>query len=216
MANLNKILFRLLFITISILWLKCIWDILHAYEIWDDASFPLWFNILFIGAGLAIIPFALWCTTKLHLTSETRKLDYLLWASIPLVLLCVCPVCYRGNILQSGYEISTYLRRLLLVAPVILGILYFGLKKKSLAITLLLVIGFISLIPNDGCNNQFNYWYVKRIGLSPLMYVPVVMNILLLTAAYFGKNKRLMTALAFLVCIGCLIISFGHRLKVLW
>ena len=212
----NKILFKLLFFTISILWLKCIWDILHAYEIWNDAAFPMWFNVLFIGAGLAIIPFALWCTSKLSTIKETNGWDYALWASIPIALICVCPVCYRGHILKSGYEISTYIRWMLFISPFIIGWIYFGLKKKSLATMLLLIIGFAALIPNDGCNNQFNYWYVKRIGLSPLMYVPVVMNILLVTTAYFGKNKKLLTFLVFSVCIGCLIISFGHRLKVLW
>ncbi|PCJ66300.1 MAG: hypothetical protein COA58_05865 [Bacteroidetes bacterium] len=218
MKHLNQNLFKSLFTLISILWLKCIWDILHAYEVWSDAAFPFWFNFLFIGAGLAILPFAWWSTKELTENSKRSVdiWDHLLWLAIPLALICVSPVCYRGNIFCANHTIGTYIRLTLLIAPFILSWLYLRKNKKSLAITLLLIIGFLALIPNDGCNNQFNYWYVQRIGFSPLTYVPVVVNILLLTTSYFGKHKKLLTVLAFGVCIGCLIISFGHRLKVLW
>ncbi len=217
MRMLNIGLFRLLFSLIIALWFKCIWDITHAYEVWPNTTFPDWFNILFIGASVVVTIASFWLTSKLErIETQTGSLDYLLWILIPVSLLCVLPVCYRGSIFYSRYEISTFLRWILLVSPVFIGGIFFLTKYKSQAVTLLLVLGFIALIPNDGCKNQFNYWYVKYIGYSPLMYVPVVANILFAVSAYFGKNKRLLVILSLGVCVGCLIIRFGHRFKILW
>ena len=210
------ILYRTLFVIIALLWLKCLWDIGHAHEVFRNAQFPIWFNILFFTAGTAIIPLYWWCTSNLKTPTVNFHLkDFWLWLSIPLALICVSPVCYKGIILIAAYPVSTALRWMLLVAPILLSFLYYKKYAKG-AIVSLLIIGFIGLIPNDGCNNQFNYWYVKRIGFSPLTYVPVVLNILFVTASYFGKNKNILLLFAFAVCIGSLIISFGHRLDILW
>ena len=209
-------LYRILFLTVSLLWFKCLWDIAHAHEVFRNAAFPGWFNVLFFLAGIATIPLYGCCTTNIKTPiPQWSTKDFWLWLSVPLALICVSPVCYKGIILIAAYPISTVLRWMLLIVPLALSVLYYK-KQYSKSILLLLIVGFIALLPNDACNNQFNYWYVKRIGYSPLTYVPVVMNILFVTASYLGKNKNVLLLLSLGVCIGSLIISFGHRLDILW
>jgi hypothetical protein len=211
-----QLLHRILFGLIVLLWLKCLWDIAHAHEVFQNARFPLWFTILFFTAGIAIAPLFWWCTTNLKTQQKPFSTKNIwLWLSIPIALVCVSPVCYHDMILIACYPISNIQRWMLLLAPIILGFIYFKDNQK-LAITILLIIGILALFPNDGCNNQFNYWYVKRIGFSPLTYVPVVLNILFVSSAYFGKNKNILILLSVGVSIGSLIISFGHRFHLLW
>jgi len=211
-------LFRAISILILILWSKCIYDLSNAHTVWKDAWFPAWFNILFIVAWLAVFPLLFWCNKSLEIRQLNQHDAHLnfAWALIPISVFCVSPVCYKGFLLITGTTIGTIIRLSLILIPILCWIYKVRNPKSSIPLLIMLILALFALIPNDQCFNQFNYWYVRKIGMSPLTYLPIVINILLLSAAYMNKNRKALLMLMTLVSIGCLVISFGHRLKILW
>ena len=94
--------------------------------------------------------------------------------------------------------------------------IYIFSRMKTTAVVGLLVMAVLTLIPNDNCYNPFNYWWIEKIGASPLMYAPNLYATLFVTSALHGIRPKSAALLTLGICIGSLILGIGHRLGIIW
>ncbi len=219
MKKLNLYLLSSAFTIANALWIKCLVDIYNYSEIRPSFSFPRFFNVLFVIGALGALVLSIVYLKHIYrqdkITPISGKWAYIFWLAIPISVICVSPVCYRGNIFIAAYPTSAAIRIGLLVLPVIAAMLYYN-NKKELAIFLLLVMSFVLLIPNDKCRNPFNYWWIQKVGASPLTYLPTMFVTLFAIGGLYGKNKYLTTLIIYAMCAGALFLAIGHRIRLLW
>ncbi|MDT7833307.1 hypothetical protein RQM59_13010 [Flavobacteriaceae bacterium S356] len=219
MKKLNLNLLTIAFVIANLLWIKSLIDIYNYSDIRPSFSFPTFFNILFFaGAGITILlsgMYLKWIFKQKLITPISGKWVLIFWLAIPLSVICVSPVCYSGNIFIAAYPASAVIRISLLVLPIIAAMLYYNNKKEA-AIFLLLMMSLLLLIPNDKCRNPFNYWWIQKVGASPLTYLPTMFVILFSIGGLYGKNKYLTTVIIYGLCAGALFLAMGHRIKLLW
>ncbi len=220
MQKINRRLLLFGFIIGNILWLKTLYDISQYHTVNPRFSFPPIFNILFVVGALLNIALSAYVLKGIwnadtELQPRRDVWTYIFLLAIPLTVLCVSPVCYIGNIFIAPYLSSAIIRIALLIVPFIAFFLYLRGKKEA-GIFILLVSSLLLLFPNDECFNPFNYWWIRKVGASPLTYLPVMYAILFAVAGLYGKNKYLITFILFGLCVGSLAISLGHRMRFLW
>lgn len=219
MKKLNLKLLVVAFVIANLLWIKALIDIHNYSTIRPSFSFPSFFNVLFfLGAAGAIILSAVYIKGLLKqkdLVPISGKWAFIFWLAIPVSVVCISPVCYRENIFIAAYPVSAAIRIGLLVLPVVAAMLYYN-NKKEFAIFMLLVMSFLLLIPNDKCRNPFNYWWIQKVGASPLTYLPTMFVTLFAIAGLYGKNKYLTTLIIYGMCAGALFLAIGHRIRLLW
>ncbi len=78
------------------------------------------------------------------------------------------------------------------------------------------VLGFVLVVPNDACHNPFNYWWLRTIGASPLMFVPNMYAALFCVAALRGVRPRLNTIGLAAICLSTAMLGLGHMSRVIW
>jgi hypothetical protein len=100
-------------------------------------------------------------------------------------------------------------------ATTVLAVLYIR-GRIEFAERGLVLVGFALLVPNDSCGNPFNWWWNKRLGGSPLMFVPVVVAILLGQAALAGVRPRTHVVAMALLCVFVTLLGLGHMTRVIW
>jgi hypothetical protein len=220
LQKINRRLLLIGFIIGNTLWLKTLYDISQFHTVAPRFSFPAIFNVLFVIGALLNIALSTYVLKGIwnadsELQPRSDGWTYVFLLAIPLTVLCVSPVCYVGNILIAPYLASAIIRIALLIVPFIVLFLYLR-GKKEVGIFILLVSSLLLLFPNDECNNPFNYWWISKIGASPLTYLPTMYAILFAVTGLYGKNKYLITFILFGLCVGSLAISLGHRLRFLW
>lgn len=219
MKKLNLYLLSSAFTIANALWIKCLVDIYNYSEIRPSFSFPRFFNVLFVIGALGALVLSIVYLKHIYRQDKiapiSGKWAYIFWLAIPISVICVSPVCYRGNIFIAAYPTSAAIRIGLLVLPLIAAMLYYN-NKKELAIFLLLVMSFALLIPNDKCRNPFNYWWIQKVGASPLTYLPTMFVTLFAIGGLYGKNKYLTTLIIYAMCAGALFLAIGHRIRLLW
>lgn len=220
LQKINKQILLIGFIIGNILWIKTLFDISNFSSVRPNFHFPVFFIPLFVFGAVVNLSLSAYClksmfNTKMELTPGRNIWTNLIWISIPLSVICVSPVCYRGTIFIAPYLTSTIIRIGLLAVPFIAFLFYF-MNKKETGIFILLCSGILLLIPNDKCYNPFNYWWIDKIGSSPLTYLPTMFVILFGITGLYGENQKLIVTILFGLCIGALFISFGHRIGFLW
>ncbi len=220
LQKVNKRLLILGFIIGNILWIKSLFDISNFSSVRPNFHFPVFFIPLFVFGALVNLSLSAYCLrdlfkTKIDLTQVRNIWTDLIWISIPLSVICVSPVCYQGTIFIAPYLTSTIIRIGLLAVPIIAFLFYFK-DKKEIGIFILLCSGILLLVPNDKCYNPFNYWWIDKIGASPLTYLPTMFVILFGVTGLYGKKQKLILTIVLGLCIGALFISFGHRIRLLW
>lgn len=219
MKNLNIKLLIIAFTIANLLWIKALIDINNYSSIRPSFSFPTFFTILFFLGALAMITLSILYIRGILKNSISQPLSgpwaLILWLSIPISVICVSPVCYDGNIFIAAYPTSAVLRISLLVMPVVAGMFYYN-NRKELAIFLMLIMGFLLLIPNDKCRNPFNYWWIQKVGASPLTYLPTLFVTLFVICGLYGRNKYLTTLIVYGLCASALFLAIGHRIRLLW
>ena len=102
-----------------------------------------------------------------------------------------------------------------LLVILILTVLY-CLGQRTKAVTGLVVLASIMLVPNDNCANDFNLPWIKWAGASPLMFMP---NSVVLLIAYFGLHgirSRISIILMAAINIGAFLLGLGHLTKLIW
>lgn len=218
-GKLNTVLITIAFLIANLLWIKALIDIYNYSEIRPSFSFPTFFTVLFVfGAVLTLtlsIVYIKGIQKQKTPTIVSGKWAFIFWLAIPLSVICVSPVCYRGNIFIAAYPFSAVIRIGLLILPLVAAMLYYN-GKKEFAIFLLLIISFLLLIPNDKCRNPFNYWWIHKVGASPLTYLPTMFVILFAIGGLYGRNKYLTTIILYGLCAGALFLAIGHRIRLLW
>jgi len=217
--KLNITLITIAFLMANLLWIKALIDIYNYSEIRPSFNFPKFFTILFVFGAVLTFTLSAIYLRGIHKekmpSAVSGKWAFVFWLAIPLSVICVSPVCYRGNIFIAAYPFSAAIRIGLLVLPIIAAMLYYN-GKKEFAILLLLIISFLLLIPNDKCRNPFNYWWIHKLGASPLTYLPTMFVILFAIGGLYGRNKYLTTIILYGLCAGALFLAIGHRIKLLW
>ncbi|MFY0604778.1 MAG: hypothetical protein JXQ93_12640 [Flavobacteriaceae bacterium] len=219
MKRLNLKLLISAFVIANLLWIKTLVDIYNYSNIRPSFSFPKFFNMLFVFGAIATVVLSGVYIRGILKPSRKEPISgkwvFILWLAIPLSVICVSPVCYRENIFIAAYPVSAVIRIGLLVLPIIAAMMYYN-NKKQLAIFLLLAMSFLLLIPNDKCMNPFNYWWIQKVGASPLTYLPTMFVILFTISGLYGKNKYLTTIIVYGLCAGALFLALGHRIRLLW
>lgn len=219
LQKVNKILLVIAFSIANLLWIKTLIDIYNYTKVRPSFSFPKFFIILFIIGVLVTISLSIFCLKNLkkkeNSTSVSGKWAFIFFLAIPISVICISPVCYVGNIFMAAYPTSAVIRIGLLIVPMIAGLFYFN-NKKELAIFVLLCASLLLLIPNDKCRNAFNYWWIAKVGASPLTYLPTMLVILFGITGLYGKNKYLISLIVYGLCASALFLAFGHRIRLLW
>ena len=190
-------------------------------------NFPSWFGLAFllaIGLFICIICFYIWqlprtlefvkppagyeagliwlllvlsviCTSALHKFAPFRPAAIMLWPEIP----------PEYNIVKYNFILTAGS----LLAVLVLTVLY-SLGRRSQAVTGLVVLAAIMLVPNDNCPNDFNLPWVQWVGASPLMFMP---NSVVLIIGYLGLHgiwPRVGILLMAGINAGVLGLGLGH------
>ena len=95
------------------------------------------------------------------------------------------------------------------------AVLYLRGRHRA-AVTALLVLALVLLVPNDACKNTFNRWWIAHLGASPLMFVPNQFAIVFGTAALIGVDRRLTSAALCIVALSVGLLGLGHMWHVIW
>jgi hypothetical protein len=196
-------------------------------------NFPSWFGPVFlvaIGLFICIICFYIWqlprtleqvkppagyqvrliwvllvlsviCTSALHQFAPFRLDAIMMWPEIP----------PEYNLIKYNFILTAGS----LFVVLVLAVLYcFG--RKSQAVTGLVILSVIMLVPNDNCPNDFNLPWMQWIGASPLMFMP---NSVVLLIGYLGLHgiwPRVGILLMAGINIGVLFLGLGHLTKIIW
>jgi hypothetical protein len=196
-------------------------------------NFPSWFGPVFlvaIGLFICIICFYIW---QLPRTLELVKPPAGYQVSLIWILLVLSVICtsalhqfapFRLDAIRIWPEIPPRLNMLKynfiltagsLLVVLVLAVLYcFG--RRSQALTGLVILSIIMLVPNDNCPNDFNLPWMQWTGGSPLMFMP---NSVVLLIGYLGLHgiwPRLGIFLMAGINIGVLFLGLGHLTKIIW
>ena len=196
-------------------------------------NFPSWFGPVFllaIGLFICIICFYIW---QLPRTLELVKPPAGYQAGLIWVLLVLSVICtsslhqfapFRLDAIRMWPEIPPHLNILKynfiltagsLLVVLVLAILY-CLGRKSQAVTGLVILSAIMLVPNDNCPNDFNLPWIQWVGASPLMFMP---NSVVLLIGYLGLHgiwPRVGILLMAGINVGVLFLGLGHLTKIIW
>jgi hypothetical protein len=196
-------------------------------------KFPSWFGPVFlvaIGLLICIICFYIWQLPRtLELVKPpTRYQTALIWLLLVLSVPCTSAlhqfapfrldaILYWPRI-PSEYNLIKYnfiLTAGSLLIVLILTVLYF-LRRRTQAVTGLVILAAIMLVPNDNCPNDFNLPWIQWAGASPLMFMP---NSVVLLVGYFGLHgiwprAGILLMAGINVCV--LLLGLGHLTKLIW
>jgi hypothetical protein len=224
--NLTKSLVLSIFISVGCLSVKAVYDIanFNIFPVWFVPGFSL--AVLGLNALGLYFVFQVWKITdnRSHLLSGKRSA--VLWLLIPLSFICTTSVhgfypfrstgwdafLWFGPVMKINYAIAF----LGVVISTALAGLYIGSRTKTAAVTGLLVMALLTLIPNDNCYNPFNYWWIEKIGASPLMYAPNLYATLFVASGLHGIRPKSTVILTLGICVGSLILGLGHQLGIIW
>lgn len=224
------ILIKVLFVMVLVS--ACGLSIKAAYDLSKDSEiFPIWFVPSFILTIIMLIAFSLYFMfqvwkTESNIQRTTSRQSAYLWVLMILSFFCTTAVHgfypFQRDVLSTLPSVDSVMKINYAVAITGLigctafAILYFSVGKKPLALIGLLLIALITLIPNDNCANPFNYWWIKTVGASPLMYVPNMYAALFVACGLYGVHPRSAGFITACICVGSLLLGVGHQLGIIW
>ncbi len=211
--NTNLLITIILFTLTLILWLKTLIDFFsYQFPINSLLIFSMWFGFLIYFFLYIRILYLV--VKKIESDFNTEKCNWM-WIFIPLSVICTSPVCYSNTIFIAPYTMSTVIR---LIGLSFSFIIFFNKKlNQDLRIFLITLLGFFSLIPNDRCENMFNYSWIDLLGASPLTYLPTAITIIFYSFySYNYLTKKQAFIILSLVSFGSLMLAVGHRIHFLW
>jgi len=219
----------LIFLSLNLLISVAMWlNLFSARE-----HFPSWFGPVFllaVGLLICIICFYIWqlprtlalvkppagyqkaliwlllvlsvpCTSALHKFAPFRHDAIMVWANIPA----------EYNLIRYNFILTAGS----LLVVLILTVLY-CLGRRTQAVTGLVVLAGIMLVPNDNCGNYFNLPWIQWAGASPLMFMP---NSVVLLIGYYGLHgirPRISIILMAAINTGVFLLGLGHLTKFIW
>lgn len=219
----------LIFLSLNLLISVIMWlNFLSARE-----NFPSWFGPAFlaaVGLLICVICFYIWqlpptltslkppagyqkaliwlllvlsvpCTSALHKFAPFRLDAIMMWADIPA----------EYNLIRYNFILTAGS----LLVILILTVLY-CLGRRTQAITGLVILAGIMLVPNDNCGNYFNLPWIQWVGASPLMFMPNSVVLLIAYSALQGIRPRISILLMAVINIGVFLLGLGHLTKFIW
>jgi hypothetical protein len=214
-----------LFAAAALLALKTAWDLSLRAE-----RFPSWFAPLFVAgvaglvawAGLAVA--GIWRRRR-GVRPAGGGIAAAVWVLLPLSFVCTStvhqlfpfrpalPAVYRDVGPVLGFNLA--LTGFAFLAAVGLALLYRS-GRRDAALSGLMALGFLLLVPNDGCANPFNEWWIAAVGASPLMFLPNLYASLFALAALLGVRPKLNLLALVGTCVGVTLLGWGHMTRVIW
>ena len=196
-------------------------------------NFPSWFGPVFlvaIGLLICIICFYIWqlprtlelvkppagyqacliwvllvlsviCTSSLHQFAPFRPDAIMMWPEIP----------PRLNILKYNFILTAGS----LFVVFVLAVMYW-LGRRIQAVTGLVILAIIMLVPNDNCPNDFNLPWMQWIGASPLMFMPNSVVLLIGYCGLHGIWPRVGILLMAVINVCVLLLGLGHLTRIIW
>jgi len=196
-------------------------------------NFPSWFGPVFlvaIGLLICIICFYIWqlprtlelvkppnryqttliwlllilsvvCTSALHQFAPFRLDAILLWPRIPPDL----------NLLKYNFILTAGSLLVILILTV-----FYSLRRRNQAVTGLVILAAIMLVPNDNCPNDFNLPWIRWAGASPLMFMPNSIVILIGYCGLHGIWPRAGILLMSGINACVLLLGLGHLTRLIW
>ena len=196
-------------------------------------NFPSWFGPVFlvaIGLFICIICFYIWqlprtlelvkppagyqasliwvllvlsviCTSSLHQFAPFRPDAITMWPQIP----------PRLNILKYNFILTAGSLLVVLILAV-----FYWLGRRIQAVTGLVILAIIMLVPNDNCPNDFNLPWMQWIGASPLMFMPNSVVLLIGYCGLHGIRPRVGILLMAGINVCVLLLGLGHLTRIIW
>src|SRR5215211_2313131 len=224
--NIIKILLTVIFVSAGLLSIKAAYDLTAESDI-----FPVWFVPSFVLVIIALISLSLYFVFQAWKRQEqahllTGKQSIFLW--IFMILSFISTTSVHGfypfhrhvfwilPAVDSVMKINYVIAVTGLIACIVFASMYLFSPIKALAVTGLMMATLLLLIPNDNCANPFNYWWVKTIGASPLMYVPNMYAAMFVTCGLIGIRPKSAGFLTMCICLSSLLLGVGHQLGIIW
>jgi hypothetical protein len=192
-----------------------------------------WFVPVFlsaIGLLICIICFYIWQLprTQEHVTPPTQYQVFLIWLLLVLSVICTSALHkfypFRPAVLTFWPRIPDHLHLLKynyiltavsLLATLILAVLYaFG--RSFQAVTGLVILAVVMLVPNDNCGNFFNQSWIKWIGASPLMFMPNSVVLLIGYYSLHGIRPWVSILMIAVINLCVFLLGLGHVTGVVW
>ena len=208
--------------------------VITALDFWEgSANFHPWFVPMFLSAiGLLI------CVICLYIWQLPRTLEFvkppakyqafLIWLLLVLSVPCTSALHeffpFRPDVItywpqiQAPHDILKYNFLLTigsLLVILILAVLY-AFRRRSQAVTGLVILAAIMLVPNDNCGNSFNRPWIQWIGASPLMFMPNSVVLLIGFCGLHGIWPRVSIVLMAAINICVFALGLGHLTGIVW
>ena len=196
-------------------------------------NFPSWFGPLFlvaIGLLIGVICFYIWQLppTRELVKPPTRYQATLIWLLLVLSVICTSALhqfapfrpdaILSWSRIPSEYNLIKYNFMLTagsLLILLVLTVLY-SLGRRTQAVTGLVILAGIMLVPNDNCDNDFNRPWINWIGASPLMFMPNSVVVLIGYCGLHGIWPRVGIFLMAVINACVFLLGLGHLTKVVW
>jgi hypothetical protein len=109
-------------------------------------------------------------------------------------------------------EIPTKFMDIYLVIPAMVLLIIVSPENNVLPRTryTLLILSLFLLVPNDICGNPMNWWWINKVGASPLTYACPVNVLLLLT---MKKANRAVAGIVSVLVVLYYLGALYHRLR---
>lgn len=195
-------------------------------------NFPSWFGPLFLLAIGGLLFFIVFYLTALRsrksTTEQNNRYTLLIWGLLIISVICTSALHkfypFRLGVFDYYQNIPPRLNILrynfiLTVAGLLILIFLAGLyliRQKRLALTGLVVIAAVILIPTCNCGNAFNRIWIGWIGASPLMFMPNSIVILIGSCALLGIWPRLSIVNMTIINSCVLALGIGHLTGTIW
>lgn len=221
-----KMLLMTIFVAAATLSIKAAYDLTIHSDL-----FPGWFVPSFTVAVSILIAVSLYFVLQVWKRQNSAPLissrqSILLWILMLLSFVCTTSVHgfypFRTDLLSFLPALDPVLKLNFVIAAVgllvcvaLAGFYIFG-QVKLPAVIGLMIVSLLMLIPNDNCANPFNYWWIEKIGASPLMYVPNVYAALFVTSGIYGARPKSAIFLTMGICLASLVLGLGHQFRIIW
>jgi len=192
--------------------------------------FPAWFGPVFL-ADIAVFLFIITAyflqTLRPTAAAENRRRGRagLIWALLVGSVICTSALHqfypFRLDVATVWQSAPTILRFNFILTvgslciTIAAAVVYFRAHHR-LAVSSLLILSAIMLLPNDACGNEFNLPWIGWIGASPLMFLPNSVVLLIGYCALHGVWPRASLLAMSLINATVLLLGFGHITGVVW
>ena len=193
-------------------------------------SFPTWFAPVFLAAISLLTAVVLFYMAQLVLAvkgpmppsdRQTRWIWLLILMSVPCTLALHRFYPFRPDVIMYLSWLSPIGKHNVVlsvgcvVAVAALCVAYFRGKQRP-AVTGLLILAAVMLVPNDDCGNYFNQPWINLFGASPVMFMPNSIVILIGYCGLHGIRPKLSAIFMLCINICVLALGIGHMTGVVW